>query len=235
MTAAATAMNSSRTRVVDYAPDFGWTGRSSHEAVRIFTIDAQPLLRAGLAAVIEAAPGLAVAGEAASGHEALRLIRECRPDVITLDLYLPDMPGDELIRRIVAESRHARILVLTSAQGDVHAARALEAGAAGFLWKGMANQDLVQAIRQVHAGKKAIPKHVALKIAEHVANESLTARETEVLRLVARGNRNKDVAAQLCIADETVRMHMKNILSKLAANDRTHAVTIAVTRGMFEL
>jgi two-component system NarL family response regulator len=155
--------------------------------------------------------------------------------VVTLDLLLPDMTGDALARRILAEFPRTRIVAITSAQGHTHARLALDAGVHGFLSKTGSKCDLVRAIRQVQGGGRMIPGPVASKIAEHLTEEALTRRELEVLHLVARGNRNKEVAAQLSIADDTVRMHMKNILGKLAAHDRTHAVTIAVTRGVLRL
>lgn len=178
---------------------------------------------------------MTVIAAAACGSEALETFRRLRPDVVTLDLLLPDMAGDDLAKRILAEFPGARIVVITSARGDVHMLRALESGVQGYVLKGMPQKELVDVIRQVHAGKKVIPRQVATHIAEHMADETLTPREIQVLQLVARGNRNKEVAAHLSIADETVRMHMKHILGKLAAHDRTHAVTIAVTRGVFQL
>ena len=145
------------------------------------------------------------------------------------------MPGEDLARRILAEFPHTRIVAITSAQGHMQARRALDAGVRGYLSKAASNSELIRAIRRVQAGGRMIPGPVASRIAEHLTEETLTSREIQVLQLVARGNRNKEVAAQLSIAEETVRMHMKNILGKLAANDRTHAVTIAVTRGMLRL
>ncbi|MEP7362402.1 MAG: response regulator transcription factor [Acidobacteriota bacterium] len=208
---------------------------SSEACIRVLTVDEQPLVREGLAAVINQQPGMTVIAEAASGTEAIRQFREYKPDVVTIDLHLPDMPGEVLASRIRTEFPDARIVAITSARGDVHLLRALEAGVKGVVWKGMANSELLDAIRQVHAGKRTIPRQVATMLAEHLGDEALTPREVQVLRLVAQGNRNKQVAALLSIADETVRMHMKNILSKLCANDRTHAVTIALARGVFFL
>ena len=178
---------------------------------------------------------MVVAGEAGSGAEAIAMYRRIRPDVVTLDLLLPDLPGDEVARRILDEFPCANIVVITGARGDVHMLRALEAGIKGVVLKRMAHSALVETIRQVHEGRKVVPPEVASSLAEHFGDDTLTPREIQVLRLVARGNRNKQVAATLSIADETVRMHMKNILSKLVANDRTHAVTIALTRGIFPL
>ncbi|MGC4051771.1 MAG: response regulator transcription factor [Paludibaculum sp.] len=216
-------------------PELRWNLRPAKAAIRVLTVDAHPLVREGLAAVINKADGMAVVAEAATGEEALEVYRRMRPDVVTLDLQLPDMPGDSVARRILEEYPTARVVVITGLQGDAHMLRALEAGVKGLVLKGMPNAELLDVIRQVHAGRKAIPREVASALADHLGEETLTPREVQVLRLVARGNRNKEVAAHLSIADETVRMHMKNILSKLAANDRTHAVTIALTRGFIAL
>jgi DNA-binding NarL/FixJ family response regulator len=206
-----------------------------HPNIRVLTVDQHPLVQEGLAAVIDREPDMTVVASAACGREGLEAFRRLRPDVLTLDLLLPDMSGDDLAKRIMAEFPGARMVVITSARGDVHMLRALESGVRGYVLKGMPQKELVDVIRQVHAGKKVIPRQVASNIAEHMADETLTPREIQVLQLVARGNRNKEVAAHLSIADETVRMHMKHILGKLAAHDRTHAVTIAVTRGVFQL
>jgi len=203
--------------------------------IRVLTVDQHPLVQEGLASLINREPEMAVIAAASNGKEAIRYFRDYRPDVVTLDLLLPDLPGEDVARQILAEFPDARIVVITSARGDVHMLRALEAGVQGFASKAMPNKELLEVIRQVHAGKKMIPRQVASTIAEHLADEALTPREIQVLRLVARGNRNKEVAAHLSISDETVRMHMKNILGKLDANDRTHAVTIALTRGVFQL
>jgi two-component system, NarL family, response regulator len=215
--------------------EFLWSVRAADSCIRVLTVDEQPLVREGLAAVINKQRGMTVIAEASSGAEAIRLFREYLPDVVTLDLNLPDMPGEELASRLRTEFPHVRIVAITSSCGDVRILRALEAGVKGLVLKGMPNSEWLEAIRQVHAGKKAIPRQIASTLAEHLGDEALTPREVQVLRLVAQGNRNKQVAAHLCIADETVRMHMKNILSKLSANDRTHAVTIALARGVFSL
>ena len=203
--------------------------------IRVLTVDEDPLVREGLTAVIGKETGMLVVAQASNSREAMDRFRAFRPDVVTLDLLLPDLPGDDLAGRLLHEFPDARILAITRARGDVSLLRALKAGVRGFVLKGMSNQELLDAIRQVYAGKKVIPRQVASTLAEHHGDEGLTAREDQVLRLVAHGNRNKQVASQLAIADETVRMHMKNILSKLTANDRTHAVTIALSRGVFQL
>src|SRR6266851_3025543 len=228
MSAAASAM----LKIVPTHPvEFSWNATSAQAPIRVLTVDEHPLIREGLAAIINKEPGMVVIAEASNGEEAIEYFRAWRPDVVTVDLVLPDMTGETLAQRILAEFPGARIVVITGARGDVHILRALEAGVKGFVLKGMSNHELLDVIRNVHAGRKMIPREVASALAEHFGDEALTPREVQVLRLVARGNRNKEIAAYLSIADETVRMHMKNILSKLAANDRTHAVTIALTRS----
>jgi two-component system NarL family response regulator len=217
------------------ASGFQWNTRSAVAPIRLLAVDEHPLVREGLAAVLNREPGMALVAQASSGGEAMDTFREYRPDVVILDLSLPDVPGEQLVKQLLAEFPDARIVVITSACGDVRMLRILEAGVQGFVLRGMPNKDLLDAIRQVHSGKKMVPRQIASAIAEHIADETLTPREIQVLQLVAQGNRNKEIAGLLSIADETVRMHMKNILSKLAANDRTHAVTIAVKRGVFQL
>jgi len=215
---------------IPVGPAFAFT--MATRQIRVVTVDEHELVQEGLAALINREPDMTVVAAAASGREALDSIRRHRPDVVTLDLLLSDMPGDDLARRILAEFPRTRIVAITSAQGYQHARRALDAGIQGYLSKAAPNSEMVRAIRQVQAGRRAIPGPVAAGIAEHLTEEALTPREIQVLQSVARGNRNKQVAAQLSIAEETVRMHMKNILGKLDANNRTHAVTIAVTRGI---
>jgi DNA-binding NarL/FixJ family response regulator len=203
--------------------------------IRVLTVDGQQLVQEGLAAMINREEDMTVVATASSGEEAIDDVRRYRPDVVTLDLLLPDMPGEELAQRILTEFPRTRIVAITSAQGHTHARRALDAGVHGYLSKAAPGSELVRAIRQVEAGAKMIPGPVPLKIAEHTTHQALTTREIQVLQLVAWGNGNKQVAAQLSIASETVRMHMRNILEKLAANDRTHAVTIAAARGILRL
>jgi DNA-binding NarL/FixJ family response regulator len=204
-------------------------------SIRVLTVDQHPLVREGIAAIINKEAGIEIVAEAASGNEAVTLCRKHRPDIVTLDLVLPDMTGEQAVSRILAEVPRARVIALTAAPGDISILRALEAGVRGVVLKAMAHGELIQTLRQVHVGRKVIPRQVATKLAEHLGDEGLTPREVQVLQLVAQGNRNKQIAGLLSIADETVRMHMKNILSKLGANDRTHAVTIALTRGFFQL
>jgi two-component system NarL family response regulator len=209
--------------------------RPASRQIRVLIVDEHPLVQEGLAAMINPEPDMMVVATASTAEEAIEAVRQHRPDVVTLDLLLPDVPRDALARRILVECPRTRIMAITSAQGDIHAGCALDAGVRAFLSKTARKCDLIRAIRHVQAGRTMIPGYVACKIAEHLTDQTLTPREIQVLQLVARGNRNKQVAAQLSIADETVRMHMKNILGKLAANDRTHAVTIAVTRGLLRL
>jgi len=217
------------------AVDSAYLLRAVTRQIRVLTVDEHQLIQEGLAAMINREDDMTVVAAASSGEEAIAAIRRHRPDVVTLDLLLPDMPGEDLARSILADFPRTRIVAITSAQGRAHARRALDAGVHGYLSKAAPKRELVRAIREVQAGRRMVPGPAASKIAEHLTEETLTPREIQVLQLVARGNRNKQVAAQLSIADETVRMHMKNILGKLAANDRTHAVTIAVTRGVVRL
>ena len=203
--------------------------------IRILTVDDHPLLREGIAAVMEGRPDMRLVGEATTGLEALEAFRACRPDVTLMDLQMPGMGGVEAIAAIHREFPTARIVVLTTYQGDVQAVRAFKAGACGYLLKSMLRRELLDTIRGVHEGRRRIPPEIANEIAEHAADEALTPREVEVLRQVASGNGNKRIATQLAISEETVKAHMKNILAKLAANDRTHAVTIALKRGIIEI
>jgi len=173
--------------------------------------------------------------EACNGQEAIERFREHRPDVTLMDLQMPDLNGTEAITRIQSEFPNARIVVLTTYTGDAQVVRALRAGARGYLLKGHVHRELLETIRAVHAGQKRIPPEVASELAEHAADDELTAREIEVLRLIAAGNSNKLIADQLSIAEETVKSHVSNILSKLGANDRVHAVTIGLKRGIIEL
>ena len=203
--------------------------------IRILTVDDHPLLREGIAAVIEGQSDMQLVGEAANGLEALQVFRDCRPDVTLMDLQMPEMNGVDAIGAIHREFPDAKVVVLTTYQGDAQALRAFKAGASGYLLKSMLRRELVDTIRSVHAGRRRIPPEIAAGIAEHASDDALTSREIEVLRQVADGNGNKRIAHLLRISEETVKAHMKNILAKLAANDRTHAVTIAVRRGIIEL
>jgi DNA-binding NarL/FixJ family response regulator len=206
------------------------TDRSSH--IRVLIVDDHPLLRDGIAAIVAAQPDMTVAGEAANGVEAVERYRAVRPDVTLMDLQMPEMHGTDAIRAIRGEFPLARVVVLTTFHGDVEAQRALAAGASGYVLKSSARSQLLEAIRSVHAGRRHIPPAVAMAIAEHRGDDELTEREVEVLQKVAAGRSNKAAADELRISEETVKTHMKSILAKLAATDRTHAVTIATKRGI---
>jgi DNA-binding NarL/FixJ family response regulator len=203
--------------------------------IRILTVDDHPMLREGIAAAIARQPDMAIVGEATNGREAIETFRRTRPDVTLMDLQMPEMNGVDAIAAIRAEFPGARIIVLTTYKGDAQALRALKAGASGYLLKSTLRKEMMDAIRTVFAGRRAIPAEIAIQIAEHVAADALSEREVEVLRCIARGAANKEVAFQLHISEETVKVHMKHILDKLAATDRTHAVTIALSRGIIDL
>jgi DNA-binding NarL/FixJ family response regulator len=207
----------------------------ANTSIRILTVDDHPLLREGISAVLASETDMVLVAEASNGLEAVEQFRAHRPDVTLMDLQMPLMNGTEAILAIRKEFPDARIIVLTTYGGDVQAVRAFNAGASGYLLKNMLRKELVDTIRSVHAGKKRIPPEIAVEMAEHHSDDALTAREIEVLREVASGNANKIVADHLAISEETVKAHMRSILSKLAANDRTHAVTIALKRGIIEI
>jgi DNA-binding NarL/FixJ family response regulator len=208
---------------------------SSTHPIRILTVDDHPLLREGIASLIGTETDMAIVGEAANGRDAIEEFRKHRPDITLMDLQMPEMSGIDAIARILAEFADARIIVLTTYGGDAQIFRALRAGAQGYLLKGLLRKELVDTIRAVHAGKKRISPEVASQVAEYATDDALSAREIEVLQLVAQGNANKVIADRLSVTEDTVKAHVRNILSKLGANDRTHAVTIAVKRGFFEL
>src|SRR5882724_7785145 len=204
-------------------------------AIRILTVDDHALLRKGIAALLNAEPDMELVAEAANGHEAISEFKRHRPDVTLMDLQMPDMNGIECIIAIRGDFPQARIIVLTTYPGDVQVVRALKAGARGYLLKGQVNKELPEVIRAVHAGQKRIPPEIAVELAEHTAEDDLSPREIDVLRLIATGNANKEIAGKLFIAEETVKSHVTNILAKLHANDRTHAVTTALKRGIIQL
>jgi len=203
--------------------------------IRVFSVDDHPLLREGIGALVNNQPDMVLIGEAATGTEAIQLFKQHAPDVTLMDLRLPDMSGIDTLIAIRSEFPQARIIMLTTFEGDVEIQRALQAGARGYLLKNMPPSELVDVIRQVHAGKKRIPAAVASQLAEHLSDETLTAREVEVLREVAEGNRNRNIAEKLFISEETVKVHIKHIMEKLGASDRTQAVAIGVRRGIIQL
>jgi DNA-binding NarL/FixJ family response regulator len=203
--------------------------------IRILSVDDHALLREGIAAVITSQPDMTLVSQASTGGEAIQQYRSHQPDVTLMDLRLPDLSGIDAMIAIRAEFPEARIVMLTTFEGDVEIQRALQAGARGYLLKNMPPSEMVQMIRQVHAGKKRVPAEIAAQIAEHMSDESLTPREVEVLKRVVGGNRNRDIADILCISEETVKVHVKHIMEKLGAKDRTQAITIAVRRGIIQL
>lgn len=205
---------------------------NSVKNIRVFSVDDHPLLHEGLATVIRNQPDMTMVAEASSGREGIQRFREHQPDVTLMDLRLPDMSGIDATIAILSEFPSARIIMLTTFAGDVEIQRALEAGARGYLLKSMPPKELVEVIRQVHAGKLRIPAEIAAHLAEHLADEALTGREIEVLQQIAGGNRNRDIAEKLFITEETVKVHIKHIMEKLGASDRTQAVAIGVRRGI---
>ena len=203
--------------------------------IRVLSVDDHPLLREGIAALIGNQSDMQLIGEASNGREAVEQFRKHHPDITLMDLQMPEMSGIDAISAIRGEFPDARIIVLTTHAGDFQVSRALRAGARGYLLKGMLRQELLETIRAVHAGQKRLSAEVAAEIAEHAADNVLTPREMDVLRSIAEGNSNKEIAGKLSLTEETVKGHVKNILAKLGVNDRTHAVTIGLKRGIIEL
>jgi len=203
--------------------------------IRVLSVDDHPLLREGIAALVNAEPDMKLVAEASNGKEAVEKFRLHHPDVTLMDIQMPDVSGMEAISQIRSECPDARIIVLTTYTGDVQVVRALRAGARAYILKGHVHRELLETIRNVHAGKKRIPPEIAAELAEHAADDELTTREIEVLRLIAAGNANKQIADQLSIGEATVKSHVTNILSKLGASDRAHAVTIGLKRGIIQL
>jgi DNA-binding NarL/FixJ family response regulator len=208
---------------------------SDKQPIRVFSVDDHPLLREGIATLVNNHPDMVLVGEAATGAEAIQEFQQHVPDVTLLDLRLPDMSGIDVLIAIRSEFPEARIVMLTTFEGDVEVQRALQAGARGYLLKNMPPSELLDVIRQVHDGKKRIPPEIASQLVEHMSDEVLTEREVEVLREVADGNRNREIAERLFISEETVKVHIKHIMEKLGANDRTQAVAIGVRRGIIQL
>lgn len=208
---------------------------NNKEPIRVFSVDDHPLLREGIGALINNQTDMELVGEASTGAEAIQRFKQYVPDVTLLDLRLPDMSGIDVLIAIRSQSPAARIIILTTFEGDVEIQRALQAGARGYLLKNMPPAELLDVIRQVHAGKKRIPPEIASQLLEHMSDEGLTEREVEVLREVAGGNRNREIAERLYISEETVKVHIKHIMEKLGAADRTQAVAIGLRRGIIQL
>lgn len=203
--------------------------------IRVLVVDDHQLIRVGIATLLLPEPDMKLVGEASNGREAISKFRECNPDITLMDLQMAEMSGFDAILAIRDEFPGARIIVLTTYTGDAQAHRAIKAGAQGYLLKNLLHKELLQTIRAVHAGRRVVAVDIAAQVAEHAGEENLTPKEIEVLRLIASGNANKEVAAHLNITEETVKSRVKNILEKLGANDRTHAVTIGLKRGIIEL
>ena len=203
--------------------------------IRVLAVDDHQLIRVGIATLLLPESDIKLVAEASNGLDAIAKFRECRPDITLMDLQMPEMNGFDAIIAIRGEFPEARIIVLTTYAGDAQAVRAMKAGAQGYLLKNLLHKELLQTIRTVHAGYKAMASDVAAQLAEHTGDEVLTPKEIDVLRLIAAGNANKEIAAQLSVTEETIKSRVKNILDKLGAKDRTHAVSIGLKRGIIEL
>jgi DNA-binding NarL/FixJ family response regulator len=209
--------------------------KGNHSPIRVLSVDDHALLRVGIATLLSSESDIELVAEASNGYEAIDQFRLHRPDVTLMDLQMPVLTGIEAVIDICAEFPNARIIVLTTFDGDVQALRALQAGARGYLLKRQVYRELPDAIRAVHAGKKRIPPDIAVALVDHMTDEGLTQREIDVLRLIADGNSNKEIATHLSLSEETIKNHVTNILSKLGVNNRSHAVTIGLKRGILEL
>ena len=203
--------------------------------IRVLSIDDHPLFQQGIAAIINCQPDMSLVGAASNGTEAINAFRSLRPDITLMDLNLPGLGGIEVTLAIRAEFREARIIVLTTFERDVEIQRALKAGARGYLLKSMPPEQMLETIRQVHMGKKPVLPEIASQLAEHFSDEQLTSREVDVLRHVIDGNRNRDIAERLFVSEHTIKTHLKHILGKLGASDRTHAIAIAARRGIIQI
>jgi DNA-binding NarL/FixJ family response regulator len=208
---------------------------SEQATIRVLCVDDHPLLRQGIAAIVNNESDMSLVAEASNGAEAIQKFKEVKPDVALMDLRLPDISGIDSLIAIRSDSPDARVIMLTTFEGDVEIQRALQAGARAYVLKNMPPKELVEVIRQVHAGKKRIPTEIAAHLAEHISDEALTDREIDVLKHIAGGNRNRDIADLLFISEETVKVHIKHIMEKLGASDRTQAVAIGVRRGIIQL
>jgi DNA-binding NarL/FixJ family response regulator len=203
--------------------------------ITVLCVDDHPIVREGIVSIIESDPALKIVGEAETAQQAIAAFHACKPDVTVMDLRLPDRDGVDVIRELRKDFPGSRFVVLTSAEGDIDIRRALEAGAQAYLIKGVVRTELRQVIKTVYSGKRHVPANIAEKIAVHLSESILTARELEVIQLVADGLRNKEVAARLSISEDTAKMHLRNVMQKLDVNDRTHAVMVAVRRGFIRL
>jgi DNA-binding NarL/FixJ family response regulator len=208
---------------------------SDDRKIRVLTVDDHPVVRNGIAGLVGDQLDMVLVGEASNGREAIQQFRTHKPDVTLMDLQMPELNGIDAIIAIRGEFPHARVIVLTTYTGDVQIVRALKAGAQGYLLKNLLHKELLDAIRSVHGGKRILTPELSVEVASHAVDDSLTPAEVSVLRLIANGNANKQIADQLSISEETVKSRVKNILSKLDANDRTHAVTIALKRGIIDM
>ena len=208
---------------------------TSANCIRVLSVDDHPLVREGVGTIINSQADMSLAGTASNGREGIEAFRVLRPDVALMDLRLPDLSGLDVMIAIRSEFPDARVIMLTTFEGDMEVQRALKAGARGYLLKSMSPQKMLEMIRQVHAGRKCVPPEIAAELAEHLADEALSKRELEVLEQVAAGHRNREIAAKLFIAEETVKVHIKHIMGKLGATDRTHAIAIAARRGFIRL